>query len=114
MDSINILFQGRTFKVKFGLNSIIVMQQLLNMNVEEILDSLIEGLDLELIRIAYFIGLNNQLTLDETGDLIDNMLEEYSIIEVCEILESSLCKALGLTSTKKNDTINIGEPEKKY
>ena len=98
MSTVAIRTKNKIYRLKYGLNSLIEIEQI-SKSLDEVLDKLDKGFDLETIRLLFYFGNrfeNNTLTFKEAGDIIDEILEEIAIDELCGRIQEAIFLSLGI------------------
>lgn len=93
----------KTYTVSFGLNSLIEVEQALY-SVDSILENLSKELNLETIRILLYFGLNKEYSFEEVGNIVDELLEDMDITDICLSIQKAIFSSLGL-----NRELNIDD-----
>lgn len=97
MRGINIVAdKNRT--LRFSINSMIQFKRDRGTDFGAALVSMSETLDMELLRYLYFLGLrweDKELTEEETGNIMDAIIENDGIEGLAQYLSDAITMALG-------------------
>lgn len=92
---VEVKYGEETRNLKFGFNALIELEGLLGKPLSAMDDSELSMGDL---RAMFFVALKHEdkkLTLEGTGDVLDDMVSELGMEEVSNKIGEALTKALG-------------------
>lgn len=99
MNGVMFKTKSRVYTLKYGLNSLIEVQEI-STGIDGVLRKLSQEVDLDFIRLMFYFGLKGsckEITLQEVGSIVDEVIEGgASIVDVCDMIQRAICIALGL------------------
>lgn len=93
---VTLKYGEETRNLKFGMNALIELEQLLG----KPLTAISEEMSMSDLRAMFFVALKHEdkeLTLEGTGDILDDIISELGMQEMSNKIGEALKKAIGNT-----------------
>lgn len=108
-----VTINGKNYKIEFGLNAVCSLEDVMHRPLDDIMDSLAEGVaDIRLARAIFWAGLlanNRGMTLERAGAILDQADGEYRAVlgsVYGELLDSFIMRIAPPHSDKDNEAKN--------
>lgn len=99
MNGVVFKTKTRIYVLKYGLNSLIELQEI-SSDIDGVLNKLSQEIDLDFIRLMFYFGLKGSckdITLEQVGIIVDEVIESgASITDICDMIQKGICLSLGL------------------
>ena len=95
--------------LRYSINAMITFKKERGVDFATALTSLEDGLDFELLRYIFYLGLrweDPELTEEKAGEIMDIIIEEQGIDGLSQILVDAINKALGVKEAQGDMTKN--------
>lgn len=86
---------NKTYRVRFGLNSLIEVEQTLS-SIDEVLNSLSSKSDINTIKLLLYYGLNMEYSFKEIEDILEDILKVETIDIIILRLKTAISSSLGV------------------